>query len=108
MHLEGTVTTPGLPTPLLAKFVDLNLEDKVLIEDKSIFMNQVKPNMDTKVKQVVIGLTRTIGLRTSKMSRLIWDPGRVVGARKVPLKGVVVSDLGMMHIEDNVCHLLFF
>ncbi|KAH0709632.1 hypothetical protein KY284_011059 [Solanum tuberosum] len=75
MHLEVTITTPGLPTPLLVRFVDLNLEDKVLIEDKSIVMNQVKPNMDTKVKQVVIGLRRAIGPRTSNRSRLIWDPG---------------------------------
>ncbi|KAH0709631.1 hypothetical protein KY284_011058 [Solanum tuberosum] len=56
-------------------------------------MNQVKLNIDTKVKQVVIGLKRAIGPRTSNRSRLIWDPGRGVGARKVPLKGVVIDTL---------------
>ncbi|WMV20075.1 hypothetical protein MTR67_013460 [Solanum verrucosum] len=53
----------------------LNLEDKVLIDDGSIVMNQVQPNIDTNVIQVVIGLTRAIGPRTSNRARLIWDPG---------------------------------
>ncbi|KAK4740176.1 hypothetical protein R3W88_003873 [Solanum pinnatisectum] len=47
MHLEVTVTTHRLPTLLLVRFLDLNLEDKVLIEDGSIVMNQPQPNRDT-------------------------------------------------------------
>ena len=43
----------------------LNLEDKVLIDEGSIIMNQVQPNVDTNVIQVVIALTRAIGPRTS-------------------------------------------
>ncbi|KAH0696243.1 hypothetical protein KY290_013598 [Solanum tuberosum] len=52
-----------------------NLEDKVLIEDESIVMNQVQPNIDIKVTQVVIGLTRAIGPKASNRSSFIWDPG---------------------------------
>ncbi|WMV52474.1 hypothetical protein MTR67_045859 [Solanum verrucosum] len=54
--------------------VVLNLEDKVLIDEGSIVMNQVQPNVATNVIQVVIGLTRAIGPRTSNRARLIWDP----------------------------------
>ncbi|KAK4713749.1 hypothetical protein R3W88_019656 [Solanum pinnatisectum] len=48
-----------------------NLEDKVLIEDGSIVMDQVQPNMKTKVTEMVIGLARAIGPRTSNRARLI-------------------------------------
>ncbi|OIT34981.1 hypothetical protein A4A49_31349 [Nicotiana attenuata] len=51
--------------------LDSNLEDKVLIEEESIVMNQLQP----KVIQVAIGLTRAIGLRTNNRPRLIWDLG---------------------------------
>ncbi|KAK4718867.1 hypothetical protein R3W88_017205 [Solanum pinnatisectum] len=85
-----------------------NMNTKVLIEDESIVMNQVQLNMNTKITQVVIGLERAIGLRTSNRVRLIWDPGRVVDVRMVPSKGAAVTDLGMMSIEENDCPLLFF
>ncbi|WMV34661.1 hypothetical protein MTR67_028046 [Solanum verrucosum] len=93
---------------ILSVWLYSNLEDKVLIEDESIVMNQVQPNMNTKVTQVVIGLERVIGPRTSNRARLIWDPGRVVDVRMVPSKGAAVTDLGMMSIEENDCPLLFF
>ncbi|WMV12041.1 hypothetical protein MTR67_005426 [Solanum verrucosum] len=93
---------------ILSVWLYSNLEDKVLIEDESIVMDQVQPNMNTNVTQVVIGLTRLIAPRTTNRSSLIWDPGRVVGVKTVPLNGVVVSNLGIMHIEENVCSLLFF
>lgn len=38
-----------------------NLLNKVLIEDESIVMNEVQPDVDTKVTQVVIGQTRAFG-----------------------------------------------
>ncbi|KAH0754376.1 hypothetical protein KY290_024646 [Solanum tuberosum] len=47
-----------------------NLEDKVLIEDESIVMNQVQPNRNTKITQLVVGLARPIGPRTSNWARL--------------------------------------
>ncbi|XP_027774112.1 uncharacterized protein LOC107024761 [Solanum pennellii] len=50
-------------------------------------MNQVQPNVDTKITPVVIGLTRAIGPRTSNRVRLIWNTGRVVDVRMVPSKG---------------------
>ncbi|KAG5601532.1 hypothetical protein H5410_032902 [Solanum commersonii] len=65
-------------------------------------------NIILSVTQVVIGLERAIGLRTSNRARLIWDPGRVVDVRMVPSKGAAVTDLGMMSIEENDCPLLFF
>ncbi|WMV19882.1 hypothetical protein MTR67_013267 [Solanum verrucosum] len=40
IYLEVNVTTPRLPMLLLARILDLNLEDKVLIEGGSIVMNQ--------------------------------------------------------------------
>ncbi|XP_060181667.1 uncharacterized protein LOC132611265 [Lycium barbarum] len=51
-HLEVNVTTPRLSMPLLARFLDLNLEDKVLIRDRSIVMNHPQPTL------AVIGLRR--------------------------------------------------
>ncbi|KAH0732239.1 hypothetical protein KY289_003427 [Solanum tuberosum] len=43
VHLKVNVTAPRLPMFLLARSLDLNLEDKVLIEDGSIVMNQPQP-----------------------------------------------------------------
>ncbi|KAH0683319.1 hypothetical protein KY290_021909 [Solanum tuberosum] len=60
---------------ILSVWLYSNLEDKVLIEDESIVMNQVQPNNDIKVTQVVIGLTRAIGPKGSNRSSFIWDPG---------------------------------
>lgn len=37
---------------------------------------------------------------TSNRSRLTGDSGRVVGARMIPLEGVVISYLGLMHIDE--------
>ncbi|KAH0749183.1 hypothetical protein KY290_028415 [Solanum tuberosum] len=93
---------------ILSVWLYSNLVDKVLIEDESIVMNQVQHNMNSKVTQVVIGLERAIGPRTSNRARLIWDLGRVVDVRMVPSKGAAVTDLGMMSIEENDCPLLFF
>ncbi|KAH0720882.1 hypothetical protein KY284_005912 [Solanum tuberosum] len=59
---------------ILSMWLYSNLEDKVLIEDESIVMNQVQPNIDIKVTQVVIGPTRAIGPRASNRSSFIWDP----------------------------------
>ncbi|KAH0640944.1 hypothetical protein KY285_037530 [Solanum tuberosum] len=59
---------------ILSMWLYSNLEDKVLIEDESIVMNQVQPNIDIKVTQVVIGLTRAIGPKASNRSSFIWDP----------------------------------
>lgn len=47
----------------------LNIEDKVLINDGSIIMNQAQTNVDTNVIKVVIGS------RTSNRVRLILDKG---------------------------------
>uniref|UniRef100_A0A0V0HEC8 Putative ovule protein n=1 Tax=Solanum chacoense TaxID=4108 RepID=A0A0V0HEC8_SOLCH len=60
---------------ILSVWLYTNLEDKVHIEDESIVMNQVQPNIDIKVTQVVIGLTRAIGPKASNRSSFIWDPG---------------------------------
>lgn len=51
--------------------LDSNLEDMVLIEDGSIVMNQLWPN----VSQVAIGLRRAFGPRTCNRARLICYPG---------------------------------
>ncbi|KAH0738260.1 hypothetical protein KY290_036965 [Solanum tuberosum] len=69
------VATLQIIEKVVDRFHDLNLEDKVLNWDGGIVMNQVQPNVDTNVIQVVIGLTRVIGPRTSNRARLIWDPG---------------------------------
>ncbi|KAH0689316.1 hypothetical protein KY289_016674 [Solanum tuberosum] len=69
------IATLQIIEKVVDRFHDLNLEDKVLNWDGGIVMNQVQPNVDTNVIQVVIGLTRVIGLRTSNRARLIWDPG---------------------------------
>ncbi|WMV43844.1 hypothetical protein MTR67_037229 [Solanum verrucosum] len=55
---------------ILSVWLYSNLEDKVLIEDESIVMNQVQPNRNTKITQIVVGLARPIGLRTSNWARL--------------------------------------
>ncbi|KAH0704899.1 hypothetical protein KY290_009585 [Solanum tuberosum] len=69
------IATPQIIEKVVDRFHDLNLEDKVLNWDGGIVMNQVQPNVDTNVIQVVIGPTRAIGPRTSNRSKLIWDPG---------------------------------
>uniref|UniRef100_M1C463 Diacylglycerol kinase variant B n=1 Tax=Solanum tuberosum TaxID=4113 RepID=M1C463_SOLTU len=72
---EVEVATLQIIEKVVDRFHDLNLEDKVLNWDGGIFMNRVQPNVDTNVIQVVIGLTRAIGPRTSNRARLIWNPG---------------------------------
>lgn len=64
---------------ITSEFPLSNLEDKVLIGDGNIVMNQPQSN----VIQIVIGL------RTNNWARLIWDPGGLVGVM-VLLKGTVV------------------
>ncbi|KAH0681939.1 hypothetical protein KY289_019691 [Solanum tuberosum] len=76
---------------ILSMWLYSNLEDKVLIEDESIVMNQVQPNINTKVTQVVIGWKELL------------DREQAIGP------GVAVTDLGIMHIEENnlkvvICH----
>lgn len=44
IHLEMNVTTPRLAVLLLARILELNLEDKVLIEGNGIVMNHPYPN----------------------------------------------------------------
>ncbi|KAH0698898.1 hypothetical protein KY284_013113 [Solanum tuberosum] len=53
----------------------LNLEDKVLIEDESIVMNQPQPNRDTNkdITQIDIGPSKSNRARPSQ--RIVWDPG---------------------------------
>ncbi|KAH0678998.1 hypothetical protein KY284_020083 [Solanum tuberosum] len=76
IHLEVNVTTPRLPMLLLARFLDLNLEDKVLIEDGSIVMNQPQPNNNTNKYITRIDI-RTSRPNTNNMARpsqrIIWN-----------------------------------
>ncbi|KAH0662082.1 hypothetical protein KY284_027013 [Solanum tuberosum] len=53
----------------------LILEDKVLIEDGSIVMNQPQPNRDTNkdITQIDIGPSKSNRARPSQ--RIVWDPG---------------------------------
>ncbi|KAH0642729.1 hypothetical protein KY289_033703 [Solanum tuberosum] len=62
---------------ILSVWLYLNLEDKVLIGDESIVMNQVQPNRNTKITQIVVGLARPIGLRTSNWARLCLGFGLI-------------------------------
>lgn len=56
--------------------LDLNLEDKVLIEDGSIAMIQIRPNVDiyTNVTQLVIGPRRS-NKTERPLQMLIWNLG---------------------------------
>lgn len=71
-HVE--IATIQIIEKVMDECHDLNLEDKVLNWDGGIVMNQVQPNIDTKLTQVIIGLPRVIGLSTSIRATLIWDP----------------------------------
>ncbi|OIS98385.1 hypothetical protein A4A49_00073 [Nicotiana attenuata] len=68
------IATISLPLFLVERLLDSNLEDKVLIEDGGIVMNQLQTNRDINT-QIAIGLRRAIGPRTSNRARLIWDLG---------------------------------
>ncbi|KAH0744077.1 hypothetical protein KY290_032070 [Solanum tuberosum] len=75
VHLKVNVTAPRLPMLSLARSLDLNLEDKVLIEDGSIVMNQPQSNRDTNkdITQIDIGPSKSNRARPSQ--RIVWDPG---------------------------------
>ncbi|KAH0649595.1 hypothetical protein KY285_034843 [Solanum tuberosum] len=80
MLFFGTIAQFGLATiggDCTTKIIlDSNLEDKVLIEDGSIVMNQSKPRVDTDrdVTQATIGLRNRA---KRPLQRLIWDLGPI-------------------------------
>ncbi|OIS96017.1 hypothetical protein A4A49_04114 [Nicotiana attenuata] len=76
-HVDVYIATFSLLLFFVEGFVDSNLEDKVLIEDGGIVMNQPQPSKDSNkdVTKIVVGLRRAIGPRTSNWARFIWDPG---------------------------------
>ncbi|PHU07492.1 hypothetical protein BC332_23981 [Capsicum chinense] len=67
---------PYTTRKLSARWLELKIRNYVSghvfgkLEVGHVVMNQVQPNMDTMVTQVLIGLTRAIGLRTSNRARL--------------------------------------
>lgn len=73
IYLEVNVTTPRLPMLLLARILDLNLEDKVLTEGGSIVMNQPQPNNDTNkyITRIGIGTSRSNTSNKAKPSHRI-------------------------------------
>ncbi|KAH0645205.1 hypothetical protein KY284_033089 [Solanum tuberosum] len=80
MLFFGTIAQFGLATIggdcTTKTILDSNLEDKVLIEDGSIVMNQSKPRVDTDrdVTQATIGLRNRA---KRPLQRLIWDLGPI-------------------------------
>ncbi|KAH0756386.1 hypothetical protein KY290_026656 [Solanum tuberosum] len=78
-------------------FPDSNLEDKVLFGGGCIVVNQA-----SSIKAYELEVVDQIG--PSKMLEcFIWDPGPI----SIWLKGRMSLKGGFMHIEENVCHLLF-
>ncbi|KAH0632972.1 hypothetical protein KY290_036359 [Solanum tuberosum] len=77
VQLKVNVTAPILPMLLLARSFDLNLKDKVLIEDESIVMNQPQPNKDTNKDITQIHIRQSRPNKSNKVrpsQRIIWDP----------------------------------
>ncbi|OIT19984.1 hypothetical protein A4A49_39467 [Nicotiana attenuata] len=76
-HVIVYIATFSLLLFFVEGFLDSNLEDKVLIEDGSIVMNQPQPSKDSNkdVTKITVGLRRAIGPRTSNWVRFIWNPG---------------------------------
>ncbi|KAH0671293.1 hypothetical protein KY285_023968 [Solanum tuberosum] len=78
-------------------FPDSNLEDKVLFGGGCIVVNQA-----SSIKAYKLEVVNEIG--PSKMLEcFIWDPNPI----SIWLKGRTSLKGGFMHIEENVCHLLF-